>query len=54
MKYEECSFTASQMCSKTLKKVPIYHTNVMMSVSKDFILICLELIDTIEDQLKVK
>ena len=42
------------MCTKTVKKVPIYHTNVMMSISKDFVMICLELIDSKEDQLKVK
>lgn len=35
------------------ERLPIYHTNVMMSVAKDFVVICLAAIDDEEEQKRV-
>ena len=41
--FSPCAFTANQTVNG--KRLPIYHTNVMMAVAEDFVVICSEAID---------
>ena len=46
--YIPCSFTAYQTVNNERK--PIYHTNVMMCVGDQFVAVCLDCIDDIEER----
>jgi len=49
--YDPISFTANQTVIG--KRMPIYHTNVMMCVAQDFAIICLDSIDDTDERHKV-
>jgi len=46
--YVKCSFTALQSVKD--KRLPIYHTNVMMSVADNYAIICLDTIDDMDER----
>lgn len=48
MGYTPCVFSAFQSVGK--ERLPIYHTNVMMCVADEFIVICLDSIDDLEER----
>lgn len=48
MGYTALSFHANQTVGE--KRVPIYHTNVMMSVAEDYAVICLDSVDDPEEK----
>lgn len=48
MDYTPCVFSAFQTVGK--ERLPIYHTNVMMCVADEFIVICLDCIDDLEER----
>lgn len=48
MDYIPIAFTSNQTVDG--KRMPIYHTNVMMCVADDFAIICLDSIDSIEER----
>jgi len=48
MDFRPCVFTANQTVDET--RHPIYHTNVMMCVADDFVVICLDSIDDMEER----
>lgn len=49
--YEPVKFTANQTVNG--KRVPIYHTNVMMCVAEEFTILCIDAIDDAEEREKV-
>lgn len=50
--YEPVCFTANQEVNG--ERLAIYHTNVMMCVANDFVVICLDTIDEVSERNKVK
>lgn len=48
MDYTPCVFSAFQQVDK--ERLPIYHTNVMMCVADEFVVICLDCIDDLEER----
>lgn len=48
MDYRPCVFTANQTVGK--ERLPIYHTNVMMCVADEFVVICLDSIDDMAER----
>jgi hypothetical protein len=48
MDYTPCVFSAFQQVGK--ERLPIYHTNVMMCVADEFVVICLDCIDDLEER----
>ena len=50
--YQSITFSAMQTVFN--KRLPIYHTNVMMSLGENFAVICLECIDNVEERERVK
>ena len=48
MDFTPCVFSAFQSVGK--ERLPIYHTNVMMCVADEFIVICLDCIDDLEER----
>ncbi len=51
LNYDLFTFKANQTSKKN--RVPIYHTNVMMSLGKKFVVICLESIDNLMERSKI-
>ena len=51
LKYDLITFKANQ--SYNDNRVPIYHTNVMMSLGEQFVLICLQCIDNLNERSKI-
>jgi len=49
--YKIISFTANQSVGE--KRLPIYHTNVMMCIADKYAVICLDSIDSIDERMKV-
>lgn len=47
--YEAITFTANQTVGD--KRLPIYHTNVMLSVADQFVVVCLDSIDDIAERI---
>jgi hypothetical protein len=52
MHYRALSFTANQTVGS--KRVPIYHTNVMMAIAETFAVLCLDCIDDLEEKQNVE
>jgi hypothetical protein len=52
MNYRALSFTANQTVGS--KRVPIYHTNVMMAIAETFAVLCLDCIDDLEEKQNVE
>ncbi len=48
MEYSQVIFHACQTVSN--KRVPIYHTNVMMSIATDFAIVCADAIDDVNER----
>ncbi|MDH5475793.1 MAG: arginine deiminase-related protein [Cyclobacteriaceae bacterium] len=46
--YSYISFQANQTVDE--KRVPIYHTNVMMCIADEFVVICLDAIDNVDER----
>ncbi len=51
LNYDLFTFKANQTFKNN--RVPIYHTNVMMSLGKKFVVICLECIDNLKERSKI-
>lgn len=49
--YQPIAFSSFQSVNN--KRLPIYHTNVMMCVAEDFAVVCLDTIDDLDERAKV-
>lgn len=49
--FTPCAFNAYQSVNN--KRLPIYHTNVMMAVAEEYVVLCLSAIDDVQERKKV-